>query len=72
MKYCLKTWLYKFCYGCRWCLYYDSSVSVNHGMLSLMAKTSSISTFSTTRPPLTRTGMHVSSLSNAKNLPMIS
>ncbi|KAK7833068.1 hypothetical protein CFP56_025865 [Quercus suber] len=18
MKYCLKTWFYKFCYGCRW------------------------------------------------------
>ena len=71
MKNCLKTWWYKFCYGCLWCHYCESSVSVNHGVLSLMAKTSSISTFSTTRPPLTRTGTPVSSLSNAKNLPMI-
>ena len=46
-------------------------VSINHGMLSLMAKTSLISTFSKTKPPLPRTRTQVSSLSNAKNLPMI-
>nr|XP_023880215.1 putative F-box protein At1g50870 [Quercus suber] len=68
----LSTQAVKFCYGCRWCLYCDSSVSVNHGVLSLMAKTSSISTFSTIRPPLTRTGTQYFGIPNHAAINIVS